>query len=388
MEYKAIGHFYFKVIDERLFNILNSNEIVDRYLTIKNDSLIITESHAAPSSSLNSFSIYYINYFSGWDNYLFGTGGSWGGGYGGAIHPGYNPNLYGWWIGLGGNVNGWSSTVKYLKTTLGLNDTQAAWLNQNPDRVHELAGYIQRTTIPLLQAIIISNYHINKAMTDPDYNSFLQQHYITGNTSSVWWEDDVWLNNSNNINFDLEEDQNGQYDRLNNAEKALVKQYPVHAYIISKNKLVVEQETINLFGKNGLNDKSDAFRHAFFNALNRRDLGLDPVTLENIAKLFSDAHESEVPTQLQKEKDMDLWNNAIGHIVGDVIFPILTPNSLLSSDVLTKLTNGELRYLKPVEPTPLLGSNGVNNDFWHINGNFQLGRHGISSATQLIATNQ
>lgn len=54
----------------------------------------------------------------------------------------------------------------------------------------------------------------------------------------------------------------------------------------------------------------------------------------------------------------------------------------------SRLTNGELRYLKPVEPTPPSGSNGLNNDFWHINGNPQLGRHGITSATQLTPTNQ
>ena len=122
--------------------------------------------------------------------------------------------------------------------------------------------------------------------------------------------------------------------------------------------------------------------------MNRRDLGLDPMTLENIAKLFSDAHESETPPQLQKEKDMDLWNNAIGHIVGDVMFPIFTSNSSLSVDVMTKLTNGELKYLKPVEPTPSQGTNGINNDFWHINHNPKLGRHGITYATQLILTNQ
>lgn len=212
--------------------------------------------------------------------------------------------------------------------------------------------------------------------------------YSNSSTSNVWWEDDIWLDNPNNFNLDLDQDQNGQYDRLTAAEKALVKKYPTHAYMISKNKPVAENETISIFGQNGLNDKSDAFRHAFFNAMNRRDLGLDPMTLENIAKLFSDAHESEVPSQLQKEKDMDLWNNNIGHMVGNVMFPIFTSNSSLSSDVLTKLTNGELRYLKPVEPTPPPGSNGLNNDFWHINGNPQLGRHGITSATQLTPTNQ
>jgi hypothetical protein len=242
------------------------------------------------------------------------------------------------------------------------------------------------TSEPNANQIVLT--HLDRMMTDPSYFLFVQNHGSTNNQNQVWWEDNVWLSDPNNFNLDIDPGQNNQYDRLTAAEKALVKKYPTHAYMISRNKPVAEQETISIFGQNGLNDKSDAFRHAFFNAMNMRDLGKDPMTLQNIAKLFSDAHETEVPPQLQKEKDMDLWNNAIGHIVGDVIFPIFTSNSSLSNDVFNRLTNGDLRYLKPVEPTPPPGSNGINNDFWHINGNPQLGRHGLTSATQLTPTNQ
>lgn len=51
------------------------------------------------------------------------------------------------------------------------------------------------------------------------------------------------------------------------------------------------------------------------------------------------------------------------------------------------MINGELRYLKPVEPKPQRG-NGVNNDFWTVNGDPKQGKHGISSSTQLVPTNQ
>lgn len=297
----------------------------------------------------------------------------------------YEPDWSWWWTGGGGvgsGGSGFSPTVTALSNQLGLSYPQSLWLESNPLRANEIYNYLQGRTNPL--AYSIANEHINKMMSDIDYFKFNQQYYSSSSSNNVWWEDDNWLDNPNNFNLDLDQNQNGQYDRLTAAEKALVKKYPIHAYMISKNKPIAEEETISIFGQNGLNDKSDAFRHAFFNAMNRRDLGLDPMTLENIAKLFSDAHESEVPPQLQKEKDMDLWNNAVGHIVGNVMFPIFISNSSLSSDVLTKLTNGELRYLKPVLSPSLdpnfWGANGVNNPL--------TATHGITNSTQLTPTNQ
>ena len=55
------------------------------------------------------------------------------------------------------------------------------------------------------------------------------------------------------------------------------------------------------------NDKSDAFRHSYYNVINVKVVGIAR------AKEFSDANESEVPTSLIKEKEMDLFNNNVGH---------------------------------------------------------------------------
>ena len=86
---------------------------------------------------------------------------------------------------------------------------------------------------------------------------------------------------------------------------------------------------------------------------------------------------------------MDLWNNSVGHQIGDVFFPIFTSNASLADDAWDKLTSGDLRYLKPVEATPdPRVSNGINNDFWTVNGDPKQGKHGISAATQLTRTDQ
>ncbi|MER3374110.1 MAG: hypothetical protein RIM83_05685 [Allomuricauda sp.] len=126
----------------------------------------------------------------------------------------------------------------------------------------------------------------------------------------------------------------------------------------------VENETIARFGHNGLNDKSDAFRHAFFNVINAKKVG------QYTARLFSDAHESEVPQHLAKEKQMDLFNNNVGHhsISGNS----MKSENELANIIYQKLLNGDLRYLSPIN---------INDP------NFPY-THGISNLTKLIPTDQ
>jgi len=129
--------------------------------------------------------------------------------------------------------------------------------------------------------------------------------------------------------------------------------------------------------------------------MNERDCGKDNITLESIARKFSDAHESEVPPQLQKEKDMDLFNNSVGHQIGDVFFPIFTSDASLANSAWDKLFNGELRYLKPIWP-PKFGPSGQlinptgDPNFYGTNGtnNPVTATHGITASTFLIPTNQ
>src|SRR5690606_32975785 len=120
-------------------------------------------------------------------------------------------------------------------------------------------------------------------------------------------------------------------------EKNLIKSFPYHAYAIYKNRPIAENATIVKFGFNGRNDKSDAFRHAYFNALNAMKLGA------YFAELFSTAHESETPVNLILEKEMDLFNNNIGH-KAQIDFPNRT-NVELAEGIYQKLLGGELRYL-------------------------------------------
>ncbi|WP_299126849.1 hypothetical protein [uncultured Winogradskyella sp.] len=172
-----------------------------------------------------------------------------------------------------------------------------------------------------------------------------------------WWTDENFI--INNFSFELDDEGLGD---LTEEEKLLVALYPVQALIIRANKEPAETETENRFGFSSRNDKSDAFRHAFFNAMNSNDAG------DTVARLFSTAHESEVPANLILEVQMDLHNNDIGHTIGEDASFFVSDQDL-SNSVYSQLLAGNLFYLSPLDlVTP---------------PNF-----GINASTQLTPTNQ
>lgn len=326
--------------------------------------------------------------FSSWDPSNVGLAGYFSGGMAGGGGVYYYTNsgggqaTYGWWnygYGYNGiNIDGyyydpmnmypsWNGPasvwypseeeilLEQLSIQLRLSPNRQYFLLDNLNMVSALYNYLNDTnsTITLEERERILLEHLDKLMTNADYLYFVES-YTTNNLNSVvWWENDVWRDDTNNfyLNSEVNEIGNQQYDELTLAEKALVKLYPTHAYFISRNVNVAYSETATRFASIGgfLNGKADAFRHAFFNAMNERDCGKDHMTLQSIAKLFSDAHESEVPAVLDLEKQMDLFNNAVGHIVGDVVFPIFNSNATLANDVMVKYNSGALRYLAPLD---------------------------------------
>ncbi|MBM7836681.1 DUF6973 domain-containing protein [Clostridium sardiniense] len=100
--------------------------------------------------------------------------------------------------------------------------------------------------------------------------------------------------------------------KVTRLELSLTGAYPREALLVFSNSKkankaaqsrYVSKPSSVLYKGNG-----DAFRHAYWNVLNRRSVG------ESFAKLFSDAHESEEPNGI--DKTMDLRNNKIGIDLG------------------------------------------------------------------------
>ena len=141
------------------------------------------------------------------------------------------------------------------------------------------------------------------------------------------------------------------------------------------NRGIAEAETISRFGINGLNDKADAFRHAYFNALNTRSATLAVVgDGAKVVRRFGEAHETEVPSQLQLEVQMDLHNNEVGIQYCSDCYPGYTTDQTISNGIMQLLLNGEMKYLDPLD--------------FDISPYWPTGLNGITSSTAIKWTNQ
>lgn len=326
------------------------------------------------------------------DNCGGGSGGGTTGGNSDDIDPtdlGNNNNT-----NNGGGVNNNYNGVDFSNPTFNTAAEQLAYiLNMQLDElINEVGIWInKKENEDVVQQI--TNYILNECQINPssceEAKSFAdrvleaQNENLTSSYTELdypgkdlgfeyeWWLDNIFV--ENNFSFELDEEGFGD---LTAQEKLLVIAFPAQALSIKANKEPAETETYARFGTNGLNDKSDAFRHAFFNAMNSNDVGFP------IAKLFSDAHESEVPTALIKEKQMDLYNNDIGLDIG-FYASALDSDTYLSDSVFTELTNGNLLYLFPIDfissPRYDLNGDGIQDCSTCLNG--------ITSSTSLIATN-
>ena len=107
------------------------------------------------------------------------------------------------------------------------------------------------------------------------------------------------------LGIDLETFQLDPYDeykKLTQDEVILIMRFPLQALEIRKNAGIAEKETKAIFGKNGRHDKSDAFRHCYFNILNSISCGVV------LARRFGNAHE-ERSDQSALEKSCLLYTS-------------------------------------------------------------------------------
>lgn len=230
----------------------------------------------------------------------------------------------------------------------------------------------------LLKMILENNYKI-PSYTISDY---------PGKNNGMpfnWWNDETYLNTNMSLGFNSVD--------LTLEEIKMCALFPAAALTISTNKNLALDTAANSFpGQGAHNNKADAFRHAFFNALNIRDVYSQPSTLgmftfaKDIVRMFGIAHESEVPANLNLEKVMDLYNNEQGIEVCSTCNPLTNPTNLVKGYVMSLLENGKLVYLKPIDYS------GYTTDptFWDT-PNIPIpsdGHHGITSLTKIVPSNQ
>ncbi len=136
------------------------------------------------------------------------------------------------------------------------------------------------------------------------------------------------------LDLNIDDDQG-----LNSCELKLIVKYPSEAWSINSNANEAEAKTKELFGFNGQNDCSDAFRHAYFNMLNTIDIGAD------ISRKFGEAHECDSDYPIGTE--MDLYNNNIG--IDLALSNPQVSESILLNLLLQNLYNGEMKILSNLD---------------------------------------
>ncbi|MFN3272845.1 MAG: DUF6973 domain-containing protein [Cloacibacterium caeni] len=191
-----------------------------------------------------------------------------------------------------------------------------------------------------LLKMIVENNHKIPQYTSSDFPG------MNNGMPYNWWNDENYLNNMslgfNNINLTKE-------------EKKMCALFPLAAVMIFSNKDIALNEASSTFPNQiPHNNKADAFRHAFFNALNTRDVYSQFSTrgtftfAKNIVRMFGIAHESEVPQELLLEKAMDLYNNEGGIEVCSTCNPLTNPTNLVKGYVLSLLNEGKLVHIWPL----------------------------------------
>lgn len=96
------------------------------------------------------------------------------------------------------------------------------------------------------------------------------------------------------------------YNKLNTKERSLAKNHPLQAVQVYNASQTAVAKTTSVYGRNGFQDNSDAFRHCLWNALMKKSIGT------TAAKNWATAHEYN---SKGIDKEMDLFNNAVGRSI-------------------------------------------------------------------------
>jgi hypothetical protein len=310
----------------------------------------------------------------------FGGGGTF-------IDPYASPTGGGGGSGGGGPVT-FDEMVTFVSDTMDMPDPlMTAIYQEDPLTFVELYYYLKGSSQP--QRKSIAQEHIDAmaftmAIPDTGYRNHSWRHRSSANNNFLWFEDTTWLSNPHNFNLDIDYDGQ-QYDELTVQEKLLIAVYPKAAIMIKSNVTEALNKAVELYPAPaaqhpGLNDKADAFRHAYFQAINVRDITPNGIM---ITRMFAEAHESEVPPPLQKEKVMDLFNNEVGIELANVqsFNGLFTSNATFITLIQQLLSQGELQYLTPLNHL---------DPYWYTGPDRtpKTATNGITAATLIKPTNQ
>ncbi len=236
-------------------------------------------------------------------------------------------------------VNPYVKVVQKVNFYLGntLTKGQLDFLNSNQIYTTNISDFLKTSQFSK-EARELAIASINNLMS---YTS-LNYPGKSDNLPFKWWEDENFINTNNFFKMPAD-NPNAPDESPNPAEALLFTLFPQESVFHVKNAIIAStgaQLVASSFsdGTNGLlNGKADAFRHAYWNALDTADLG------PYITKLFTDAHEfgkNDLPSE------MDLFNNAKGIAITIQNGYIITTDILtIANEVEQAVLDGKLKYI-------------------------------------------
>ena len=136
-----------------------------------------------------------------------------------------------------------------------------------------------------------------------------------------------------------------KWNKITECERDFFRSNPQHLYTARGNKAKAEKVAWERFGNcNTPNDRpmlntiGDAYRHAYFAALNTHNMGY------NNAKSLGDAHECDTPSNKLDQKQMDIHNNAWGYHYGSTISTIT--ESQFYTAFMNAFNSGQIKILQ------------------------------------------
>lgn len=153
-------------------------------------------------------------------------------------------------------------------------------------------------------------------------------------------------------------------NKINDEEAKLILLNPTSTIDVYHAKKESESKTIELYGSNLSDSNSDAFRHAYWNALMVKKITESPKGRGDISrgiyitKLFADAHEAGDNGQYQIAKEMDLHNNSIGRRISENSYNLnynqFVSDLELSNLVKTAVDNGVMLRIVDYKLVPTI----------------------------------
>lgn len=255
--------------------------------------------------------------------------------------------------GGSGSGHTYSVNTQRLATHIYFSEYEKQWLTQNPT-----------LTDIFLQLLTLNNY-------SSEYKSQIKwvTSYLSNNTSATNYFNqnpkdlialfnfqkygdeflNIWINDFlTNVNeYSLNNEfYNFQFDYRSQMSQQELNIFnslsPQTQFKYLKNAYFALNKAQDLYANSIHNGKGDAFRHAYFNALNVISIG------KFYAEQLSTAHENK-PSEYSysfKENNMDLFNNKIGRDYGEL--KLLGNSTSVENLIKSALQRGELRYLTPL----------------------------------------